>query len=73
MKFLQSRKGKVVMNFVYGFGAAIVILGAMFKIMHWPGASVMIVAGLSTEAVILPSQPLNPLMKNWIGLLPILS
>lgn len=33
-----------------GLGAAIVIVGAMFKIMHWPGASVMLVAGLSTEA-----------------------
>ncbi len=35
-----------------GFGAAIVIVGAMFKIMHWPGASVMLVAGLSTEAAL---------------------
>ncbi len=60
MKFLQSRKGKVVMNFVYGFGAAIVILGAMFKIMHWPGASVMIVAGLSTEAVIFAISAFEP-------------
>jgi len=59
-KFLQSEKGKVVMNFVYGFGAAIVILGAMFKIMHWPGASVMIVAGLSTEAVIFAISAFEP-------------
>lgn len=35
-----------------GFGAAIVIVGAMFKIMHWPGASIMLVAGLSTEAAL---------------------
>lgn len=35
-----------------GLGAAIVIVGAMFKIMHWPGASVMLVAGLSTEAAL---------------------
>ncbi len=33
-----------------GFGAAIVIVGAMFKIQHWPGASVMLIGGLSVEA-----------------------
>jgi len=37
---------------LYGFGAAIVILGAMFKIMHWEGANYMLVIGLTTEAVI---------------------
>ncbi|QHT69018.1 gliding motility protein GldL [Rhodocytophaga rosea] len=41
-----------VMPFVYGVGAAIVIVGAMFKIMHWPGAGAMLVIGLSTEAFI---------------------
>lgn len=52
MSFLTSKKGKKVMGFVYGWGAAIVIVGAMFKIQHWPGASIMLVAGLSIEAVI---------------------
>jgi len=60
MNFLQSKKGKVIMNFVYGFGAAVVILGAMFKIMHWPGASAMIVIGLSTEAVIFAISAFEP-------------
>ncbi len=32
------------------FGAAIVIVGALFKIMHWPGASAALIAGLGTEA-----------------------
>lgn len=41
-----------VMPFVYGIGAAIVIVGALFKIMHWPGASFMLIIGLGTEAVI---------------------
>ncbi|MDX5345739.1 MAG: gliding motility protein GldL [Hymenobacteraceae bacterium] len=41
-----------VMPMVYGIGAAIVIVGAMFKIMHWKGADVMLIVGLSTEAVI---------------------
>jgi len=37
---------------LYGIGAAIVILGAMFKILHLPGANEMLVIGLTTEAVI---------------------
>lgn len=37
---------------LYGLGAAVVILGAMFKILHLPGADVMLVVGLTTEAVI---------------------
>lgn len=41
-----------IMPKVYGIGAAVVILGAMFKIMHWPGAGAMLVIGLSTEAII---------------------
>lgn len=41
-----------IMPKIYGIGAAIVILGAMFKILDWPFASLMIGVGLSTEAVI---------------------
>lgn len=37
---------------LYGVGAAIVIVGAMFKIEHWPFASELLILGLSTEAVI---------------------
>src|SRR5690606_32924888 len=36
----------------YGIGAAIVIVGALFKIEHWPGASLMLTVGLGTEALI---------------------
>ena len=48
----QSRSYKKVMNFVYGMGAAVVILGALFKLMHWPGAGIMLIVGLGTEAFI---------------------
>jgi gliding motility-associated protein GldL len=47
--------GKAFKNFLaklYGLGAAVVILGAMFKILHLPGADFMLVVGLTTEAVI---------------------
>lgn len=41
-----------IMPMVYGIGASIVIIGAMFKIMHWDGADTMLIVGLSTEAFI---------------------
>ncbi len=47
-----SYKKMKMMNMATGFGAAIVIVGAMFKIMHWPFASVMLVVGLTTEALL---------------------
>jgi gliding motility-associated protein GldL len=43
---------KKIMPMVYGIGAAVVIVGAMFKILHIPGAGFMLGVGLSTEAVI---------------------
>lgn len=43
---------KTIMPKVYGIGAAVVIVGAMFKILHLPGASEMLTIGLSVEAVI---------------------
>ncbi len=52
---------------LYGLGAAVVILGAMFKIMHWPGAGPMLVVGLSTEAVIFAFSAFEPIHEdpNW--------
>lgn len=49
---------------LYGFGAAVVIVGAMFKIMHWPGAGAMLVIGLSTEAVIFIFSAFEPLHEE---------
>lgn len=47
-----SYKKKKFMNMATGFGAAIVIIGAMFKIQHWPGASIALIGGLSVEAAL---------------------
>jgi len=49
---MHGKKWKNFMAKLYGFGAAVVIIGAMFKIQHWPGAGPMLVVGLSVEAVI---------------------
>jgi len=58
--FFESKKWKTSMNFVYGFGAAIVIVGALFKILHWPGANAMLTIGLLTEAGIFVISAFEP-------------
>ena len=56
----ETKKGKTIMGLLYGMGAAIVIVGALFKIMHWPGAGPMLVIGLSTEALIFAVSAFEP-------------
>jgi len=51
-QFTQGKAFKQIMAKLYGFGAAIVIVGALFKIQHWEGAGIMLTVGLLTEAVI---------------------
>jgi gliding motility-associated protein GldL len=61
-----------IMPKVYGIGAAVVIVGAMFKINHWAGASEMLVVGLSVEALIFflsAFQP-NPHEVDWTKVYP---
>jgi gliding motility-associated protein GldL len=53
-----------VMNMAYGLGAAVVIIGALFKLMHWPGASGMLIAGLGTEAFIFALSAFEPIHKE---------
>ncbi|MBU3662239.1 MAG: gliding motility protein GldL [Bacteroidetes bacterium] len=50
--FMESKGFKSFMAKAYGIGAAIVIIGALFKILHWPGADLMLMVGLLTEAAI---------------------
>tara|TARA_B110000908_G_scaffold22361_1_gene25327 strand:- start:676 stop:1479 length:804 start_codon:yes stop_codon:yes gene_type:complete len=62
-----SKAWKNFMAKLYGIGAAIVIMGALFKIMHWPFAGPMLVVGLSTEAVIFFFSAFEPIHEdpNW--------
>ena len=55
---------KKVMNFAYGMGAAVVIIGALFKLMHWPGAGAMLIIGLGTEALIFGLSAFDPVDKD---------
>ncbi|MCB0446928.1 MAG: gliding motility protein GldL, partial [Gelidibacter sp.] len=56
----QSRASKKLMNMVYGLGAAIVILGALFKIMHWPYGNLMLIIGLITESIVFTVSAFEP-------------
>ena len=50
-KITEAKWYKVMMPKLYGWGAAIVILGALFKIENLPGASEMLIVGLSLESI----------------------
>ncbi|WP_299260307.1 gliding motility protein GldL [uncultured Aquimarina sp.] len=56
----NSKASKKLMNMVYGLGAAVVILGALFKIMHWPFGDLMLIAGLVTEALVFTVSAFEP-------------
>jgi len=51
-KLVRSKGYKNFMSKLYGWGASVVIIGALFKINHYPGASEMLIVGLGTEAII---------------------
>lgn len=61
---VQSSGWKNFMAKLYGFGAAVVIVGALFKINHWPGGSLVITLGLVTEAVIFFFSAFEPLHEE---------
>lgn len=62
LKSLVESKGyKQFMSKLYGIGAAIVILGALFKIQHYPGAGIMLAVGLGVEALIFFMSAFEPL------------
>jgi len=50
--YLSSERGKRILNFVYSWGASIVIIGTMFKLLHLPYANWIIGISLSVEALV---------------------
>ena len=48
----QSKNKKKFFNYAYGIGAAVVIVGALFKIQHWPFGSEMLTIGMAVEAIV---------------------
>lgn len=52
MLFFKTHRGQVTLNFIFAFFAGVVILGALFKIRHWPAADEMITLGLLSEVLV---------------------
>lgn len=52
MNWYGSYQGKRIVGMVYSIGASVVIIGALFKIMHFPGAGAVLMVGMITEAIL---------------------
>ncbi len=63
--FFESKTGKNIMAKAYGLGAAVVILGALFKIQHYPGADFMLILGMGVEALIFAISAFEPIHEEW--------
>jgi len=63
--FLGTYRGKRITGTAYGFGASLVIIGALFKIMHWPFAGPMLCLGMGVEAVLFALSALEKPHKEW--------
>lgn len=74
MKIFQTKAYKVVIGYVYGWGAAAVIIGALFKIMHFPGAGLILTVGMLVEAFIFFVSAFEPAMEHydWARVYPVL-
>ena len=63
-ELVQSSGWKNFMAKLYGIGASIVIIGALFKIQHWPLAGLMLTVGLCTESIIFFFSAFEPLHEE---------
>lgn len=73
-RFLHGEKGQRFFNFAYSIGAAIVIWGALFKILHLPGGSLLLCIGMGTEIAmfILTAFDRPPREYAWEDVFPVL-
>ncbi|MBD5275442.1 MAG: gliding motility protein GldL [Bacteroides sp.] len=73
-RFLHGEKGQRFFNFAYSIGAAIVIWGALFKILHLPGGSTLLCIGMGTEIAmfLLTAFDRPPKDYHWEDVFPVL-
>jgi len=73
-RFLSGEGGQRFFNFAYSIGAAIVIWGALFKILHLPGGNMLLSIGMGTEVLmfILTAFDRPPRQYNWEEVFPVL-
>lgn len=68
----QSKTKKKLFNMAYGLGAAVVIVGALFKIVHWPGGTEMLTIGMIVEALVFALSAFEPVEEDldWTNVYP---
>lgn len=73
-RFLHGQKGQRFFNFAYSIGAAVVILGALFKILHLPMGSELLMIGMGTEVAmfVLTAFDRPPKEYAWEDVFPVL-
>lgn len=73
-RFLSGESGQRFFNFAYSIGAAVVIWGALFKILHLPGGSLLLCIGMGTEVLmfILTAFDRPPREYRWEDVFPVL-
>lgn len=73
-RFLHGNRGQRFFNFAYSIGAAVVILGALFKILHLPLGSELLMIGMGTEVAmfILTAFDRPPREYAWEDVFPVL-
>ena len=74
-KYLQTERGKRFINFSYSIGAAIVILGAMFKLLHFPFGNELLFIGMITEVIVFTLSAFDTPIRdyNWDKIFPALT
>lgn len=68
----QSKSSKKMYNMAYGLGASVVILGALFKIAHWPGGTTILTIGMVVEALVFALSAFEPVEEDldWAKVYP---
>ena len=71
-ELFKTKRWKTFMGYVYGWGASIVMIGALFKLEHWQYSSLLLTVGLSTEAFIFFLSAFEPAleMPEWSKVYP---
>jgi len=63
--FFKTKGWKTLMGFVYGWGASVVMLGALFKLQHWQHGGLLLTVGLVTEAIIFFLSAFEPPFETY--------
>jgi gliding motility-associated protein GldL len=64
-ELFKTKRWKTLMGFVYGWGASVVMLGALFKLQHWQYGGLLLTAGLVTEAIIFFLSAFEPPFETY--------